>query len=497
MSTFHGLEMAKQALFAQQSALYTTGHNISNANTDGYSRQRVNFETMNPFPSASRNRQQIPGQMGTGVQIGTVERVRSSFLDYQFRVENSKSGYWDTKAATLSRMEELINEPSEVGLAETMDQFWQSLQDLAVSPDNPGARSVVVERGHAVAETFNYLSKSLYTMRSDVQSQTDITVKDANALLRQINGMNKQVKQLESHDYIPNDLYDERDRLIDELSSMINIKVTYEKSDEGAPAIAEGLVKIVVVDSSGKSMGVSLVNPTTGKVNEISIEYGNNDTAAVTSLAADGVSIIDANGSLTGLIESYGYETNGRVLGAYTDMLKDLNQMAGTFGEAFNKVHNVGYDLNGNQGIDFFKFSDLDAADSIMVNPELLGNAEKLAASTIANNIGNGENAKHLTDVFDKKLDGLGTNTSVIDFYQSMIGELGVRSQEANRMTKNTSVLCSQVDNKRMSVSAVSLDEEMANMIKFQHAYNAAARSMTVVDEMIDRIINNMGLVGR
>src|SRR5690625_6095788 len=98
MSTFHGLEMARQALSAQQSALYTTGHNISNANTEGYSRQRVNFETMSPYPSASRNRPEMPGQMGTGVKTGSVERIRNQFLDYQFRAENSKSGFWTSKS---------------------------------------------------------------------------------------------------------------------------------------------------------------------------------------------------------------------------------------------------------------------------------------------------------------------------------------------------------------------------------------------------------------
>ena len=92
MSTFHGLEMAKQALYAQQSALYTTGHNIANANTEGYSRQRVNFETMPAYPSGSRNRPQLPGQIGTGVKTGSIERIRDMFLDNQFRAEHSKAG---------------------------------------------------------------------------------------------------------------------------------------------------------------------------------------------------------------------------------------------------------------------------------------------------------------------------------------------------------------------------------------------------------------------
>src|SRR5690625_490772 len=129
-STFHGLEVAKKALFAQQHGLYVTGHNISNVNTDGYSRQRANFETTTPYPPTSLWQPKISGQMGTGVKIGTVQRVRDQFLDYQYRLENSRASYWDTRREALSRMEELLNEPSENGLAKTLDRFWQSLQDL-------------------------------------------------------------------------------------------------------------------------------------------------------------------------------------------------------------------------------------------------------------------------------------------------------------------------------------------------------------------------------
>lgn len=203
MSTFHGLEMAKQALFAQRSALHTTGHNISNANTEGYTRQRVNFETTSPYPAGARNRPEMPGQMGTGVQAGSIERVRDQFLDNQFRAENGKSGYWEAMSDALGRMENIMNEPSESGLSHTMDQFWQSLQDLAVSPDHSGARSVVAQRGLAVGETFNYLGDSLSSIRTDLQNQINTTVSDANSTMRQIHNINEQIKQLEPHGYLP------------------------------------------------------------------------------------------------------------------------------------------------------------------------------------------------------------------------------------------------------------------------------------------------------
>lgn len=508
MSTFHGLEMAKQALFAQQAALYTTGHNISNADTEGYSRQRVNLKTMSPYPAGSRNRPQIPGQMGTGVQIDAVQRVRDKFLDYQFRAENSRSGYWNTKSNSLSRMEELLNEPSESGLSHTMDEFWQSLQDLATNPENSGARSVVVNRGLAVTETFNHLSSSLQAIREDLKNQINVTVEDANSLLRQINEINDQVQQLEPHGYLANDLYDDRDRLIDELSEIVNIKVHHVKSSDSSLDIADGIVKIELVDAQGASLenppvflldGQAGIHPSV--VNDISVSYGEN--GAVQGISVENyeglgeLEALNSIGSLKGLIEAYGYNNDGSVNGEYPEMLKKLDQMAAEFAEAFNEVHRLDRfeDYEG-AGQNFFHYDSTNgAAGTITVLQDIIDDPFLITAS-IGEDQGNGENALALADIFKEPLEGLG-QTSVISFRESLIGSLGVKAREANRMSDNTEILRSQVEEQRMSVSAVSLDEEMTNMIQFQHAYNAAARSMTAIDELLDKIINGMGLVGR
>ncbi|MBD1223207.1 flagellar hook-associated protein FlgK [Virgibacillus halodenitrificans] len=504
MSTFHGLEMAKQALFAQQSALYTTGHNISNANTKGYTRQRVNFETMNPYPAAARNRPELPGQMGTGVQTGSIQRVRDSYLDVQFRAENSKSGYWSTMSDALTRLEGVMNEPSDSGLSKTMGQFWQSIQDLSSNPENSGARSVVAQRGKAVADTFNYLSESLTSIQSDLKNQMDITVTDANSLLNQIHNINQQVNELEPHGYLPNDLYDERDRLIDELSSIVNIKVDYDKSSPSSKDIAQGIASIEIVDDKGNSFepAVKLLDGSKADaadaIQKLSIDYNEGEVM----IGNNSVDISKSNGSLKGLADAYGLSEDGS--GLYRDMLADLDKMATNFAEQFNKVHQQGVGLDGSNGLDFFTFKPgTSGAGGLTVNKDILDHPDKIAASSNGN-AGNGDNASNLANVFDdtKIVDDngnnpFGENTSINSFYQSLIGEMGVQAQEAKRMENNTGVLRLQVENQRMSVSSVSLDEEMSNMIKFQHAYNAAARSMTAMDEMLDKIINSMGLVGR
>jgi len=498
MSTFHGLEMAKRALFTQQSALYTTGHNISNANTEGYSRQRVNFETLPAYPNGARNRPQIPGQLGQGVQAGSVERIRDSFLDLQYRAENSKSGYWETMSNSLYRMESLLNEPSESGLSNTMDKFWQSLQDLSVNPENTGARSVVVQRGQAVADTFNYLTSNLENMQSDLRKQVDVTIKDANSIIRQIDQINNQIKETEPHGYLANDLYDDRDRLIDELSGIVNIKVHRKESAESSPDNAAGLTQIELVDDSGKSLPngpVYLVDPTsdTGSTFQ-QFSLAEADEVNEIKLGNDLVQGLPT-GSLKSLIDAHGYDGSDPNAVSYKNVLEDIQTLATEFTTAFNDVQKGGYDLNGVAGTDFFV---KDADGNIIVAQEIMDDPALVAASAVANETGNGQNASKLANVFNDKIGGpLGVDASVKSFYEGVIGSLGVAAQEANRMSANTAALKSQVQEQRMSVSSVSLDEKMTNMIKFQHAYNAAARNMTAMDEILDRIINNLGIVGR
>src|SRR5690625_1751959 len=226
MSTFQGLEMAKRALAVQQAALYTTGHNISNANTKGYSRQRVDMSTSLPYPAVGRNRPEIPGQFGTGVEIGAVTRVRNEFLDKQFRSENSRVGFWHVQSNAMYRMEELLNEPSETGLYHTITEFWEALEDLSVNPENGGARAVVAQRGQAVADTFNHLTETLQSIQEDLYQEIDNASDRINSLLGQINQINNQLKHLEPHGYLANDLYDKRDLLVDELSELISIQTS-------------------------------------------------------------------------------------------------------------------------------------------------------------------------------------------------------------------------------------------------------------------------------
>jgi flagellar hook-associated protein 1 len=493
-STFFGLEIARRGIFTQQKALEVTGHNVSNANTPGYTRQRVNFIQTEPYPAPSRNRPELPGQMGTGVEAGSIQRIRDRFLDIQYQTEHSRLGYWSVRNDALLKMEEILNEPSEDGLAKLMDRFWQSLQDLANNPEDSGARSVVRQRGIALAETFNYIDKSLKSVQADLQLQIDVTIKEINSLANQINAINQKIGEIEPHGYLPNDLYDERNRLLDQLSKLVNFKTTPIPSGGNALDIAEGKLTIEIEDNAGNLY--TLVDGTSLSINTLSVNY-NAGNGLVDSFSIGGSTILPndlVSGALKGLVDSYGYNDAGNEVGLYPEKIKELDDLVNAFVTTFNAQHQNGADLNGNPGIDFFDPAGL-TAGTMSINPAL--NLVDIAASKFPNpHPGDGSNALALAAVKDNLTIG-GLPTTFNSYYEGIIGDMAVLAQEAVRMENNSNTLLNAVEERRQSVSGVSLDEEMANMVQFQHAYNASARMITVMDEVLDRIINHMGHVGR
>lgn len=525
-STFMGLEASKRGLYTQQSALYTTGHNISNANTLGYSRQRVNMETTPGFPGSGLNTGKTAGHIGTGVQAHSVQRIRDSFVDQQYRQESHKLGYWEARSHSISQLEDVLNEPSENGLAESLNELWNSLQDLNVRPENGGSRAVVVQRGIAVADSFHYMYNSIKKIQDNAGAELGIQLRDANSILKQIGDLNAQIQAVEPNGYMPNDLYDARDNLIDELSKHFPIEVKRSEKGSGGNslAIAEGPVtvslilkdgsKLKLVDgkdyaqlrTDGAADGVTPVGNMTG-ISLVKLDSDGKDTALPADWSPTGTSVDINNlsdlGKFKSTVNSYGYTNkNGETTGLFPEMIDKLNKMAKAFAEKFNEIHKGGTDLEGNQGGDFFVSKDPDAAEitaeNIYVSDTIIKDPNKIAASdsAIGNaEAGNGNNALKLANMKFEALEDL-DKLSVQTYFEGLIGQLGVDGQQAARLEFNAATLQQAVKERRDSVSSVSIDEEMTNMITFQQAYNANARMITVIDETLDKIINGLGRAG-
>ncbi len=198
-STFMGLEASKRGLFVQQTALYTTGHNISNANTLGYSRQRVNMQATPGFPTAGLNQPTYPGHLGTGVEAGSIQRIRSEFIDRQYRQETNKLGYWESRTNAIAQMEDVMNEPSEFGLDKAFEQFWKGLEDVGTKPADGASRQVAISRAEHLAESFNYLDKQLKMIQGNIGNELNVSTTQINTILKQIAAVNKQIQEVELH----------------------------------------------------------------------------------------------------------------------------------------------------------------------------------------------------------------------------------------------------------------------------------------------------------
>lgn len=502
-STFMGLETARRSLTTHQWALQATGNNIANASNPGYTRQRLTMGMTEQLSVSFGGTK--AGQFGTGVRGETLARIRDLMIDQQFRDESVKNSFYATKEAAFGRMEDIINEPSENGLAKALDLFWASLQDLAVNPDDAGARSVVRQRALTLTETFNYMSSSLSKVQEDLQAEADVVTKKINDLLTKISDVNRQIGDAEPLGVLPNELYDERDRYMDELSQYIEFErkpVDYVDgtSRGNSQKMAEGRIEIVVkIDGVDRT----LVNGLTGSVGSFGSSSYKEAGAAETDPMIPMNHAAMPNGKLKALVEMYGSATGPEGNnGAFTIMLSDLDAMAKEFATAFNDLHHTFFDGNPDEalranGIDFFVVG---GASTITVNPDIMKNLDLIAVSK-DKNIGDGSGALELADLKNKALTFTGgsatATTSVGKYYQNVIGNMAVEASQSASLAKSTLALVISSDQRRMSVSAVSLDEEMTMMIQYQHAYNAAARNITAVDEMLDKIINGMGVVGR
>ncbi len=490
-STFHGLELGKRSLFAQQAALNTTGHNIANSNTKGYTRQRVELETSHSISYPGMNGDRSPRQLGTGVEPAEIVRIREDFLDEQFRGENKAFGYWEATSNTYTKLEEIMNEPSDIGLQKLMDQFWQGWQDLAKNPESLAARAVVRERGVALGDAFRHTMVSLDQLDTDLSSVVQTKTSEINSIATQIHDLNSQIRQLVPHGHNPNDLYDKRDVLLDQLSKLVDVEVK--------PA-EHGMVEVLV-------KGQSLVS-TTGTQ---ALAY---DSAA-NQLSLGGAELVLTSGELLGIMNGRGKtDENGQASGIIAVMRNQITQHALTFVQELNKAHQNGFTMDdilaykadpsaSPAKLLFF----VDANDpndppgapqdaaSITVNPLIIESLNRIAAASTPNE-GDGVNAQKIATKKFETISIGGQNSTLDDFYRFTIAQLGVKSQEASRMAGNSEVLVNQIENQRQSVSGVSLDEEMSNMIKYQQAYNAAARYVTAIDEILDKVVNGMGRVG-
>ncbi|WP_339311037.1 flagellar hook-associated protein FlgK [Paenibacillus sp. FSL k6-2145] len=510
-STFHSIETAKRSLFTQTTALSTTGHNVANANTEGYSRQKVNMQASIPMEPFAFLHSTTPGQLGTGVEFDSITRVREKFLDDQYRNENTNFGSWSIQRDTLEKLEAIVNEPSDTGFRTVMDNFYKSWSDLSKNPEDVTARRIVKETTLALTDAMNQISRQLDALSQDLDSNITVKSNEIQGYLGNIANLNSAIVKIESLGDNANDLRDQRDLMTDKLSKIMNVTVTdspqgYAIQMNGQALVTGGAVQ-VAVDPAFLNDAYTAGTLTNGEVHgmiksrdTLVSDYKKQMDDLANTLANGDIEITLPAGSVIPATNALGLA--GGALATDTKVTV----------KGLNGLHQLGYTMDGTTtpGLPFFTAAGGGTsitAGNISLNAEILADPNKIATSLRTTDASGTETVikgnntlaillANLKDTPMKSADGM-RNAAIGAQFSAIVGQLGVQSQEAARQTSNSEFLVEQVETRRQSVSGVSLDEEMSNMIKFQHAYNASARFMTTYDELLDKLINSTGTVGR
>ncbi len=496
-STFFGLELSRRALESQQAALNITGHNIANANTQGYTRQIANLTATTPdtIPVAGRNL-----SLGSGVTLDTITRARDAFVDRQVRGETSKQQYWGAKQDSLTKVEDILNEPSDYSLSNDMNQFWGAWSNLSTDPENAGARSVVKERTLTLTDSFHAISTQISDRQNDLDSQVNVQISQINVYANQIKDLNDQIKRAEVSGDNPNDLRDSRDNLVDELSKIVSVRVT-ETPD---PNFTDRQVNIFKVDIGNETTPPqTLVND--GVVSQIvgvtaqsgiDIGFGKNDITTVkwAGGAPNGCAGTLNLGQNMGTLQA-NIETRDTYL--QNTLLPKYDILAAGIVTAVNELHKKG-NVTGTVTTltNFFNPVNLSASTISLNSSDInnivtgLGTAGDGSIATAISSLSGGWSSLSIASQGTNKTT---YGTSLGDYYRAAVDQVGVDVQQANRMKAGEDVLVTNVTNQRESLSGVSLDEEMTNLIKYQKSYSAAARMVTMMDDMLSTIMN-MGI---
>ena len=621
-STFSGIELGKRSIMAHTDAITTAGHNISNANTEGYSRQRVQLKEFDPLYKPDLERPERPGMIGQGIDVQSVERVRDEMLDNRITESQHSESYWETRSNYYTMIEQIYNEPDDVSIRSNMDKFWQSWQELSVHPESQAARQAVVSRGDSLVDSITSKWENLMGVGNLLNSDIEATVRQVNDYANQIAAINGEIVRSKAMGDNPNDLLDRRDLLVDKLSKLANISTDRRDADEfmvhlDGNILVQGNIarnfsletvldnngydKLVWSDTgddayvSGGKLGalielrdsdirseIQSLNTMTMNfadlVNDVHRNaYGANNVTGLDFFTqrsfvenVNGNFDRDGDGQLdhsyvfrfTGTTrlnpqEQIGLEgvmtlsgPEGNVTVAYhpTDTVEavinrindangevkaylDRNNnlvLKGTTAQAVENpdfvirhVEDSGFFLTGYTGIlgasgaaGAYDYAQADAVNAlngaqfavspvanpagyIQINKAIKNDVLSVAAAFKDNagnvNNGDGRAAVEIAAIRNTKV-MIGHERTLDDYFADSVTNVGLKGEQAETNFNSHTAMMNDLRNLRDSISGVNIDEELADIIKFQHGYNAAAKFVTVWDSLLDTVINRLGV---
>ena len=554
---FSILNTAKLGLLSQQLAIEVTGNNIANVETEGYSRQDVILESNTP-------RSVSQGQLGTGVRVSGIERVFDQFLFQQILSEGDPTGNFKVRKDVFEQLEVLFNENQGRSLNTELSEVFAAFQDLSSNPNGLPERAEVLNRAQSLAAVFNNLGKGVFQIQRNIDAIISDEVANINTLAGEIGKLNQAIFANEPGEFSANDLRDQRDRLVTQLSEKIDISYVNESDGQISLTLRDGTPLVLKDVTFALSTGL---NGNNNSFLDVFISNGAGGTTNVTS-AIQG-------GGLKGYLDMRDTE-----VAAVQDK---LNRLAAGLVQEFNRVHQQGFGLDGSTGVNFFvpldptvftnvqntgsaqvsvqnasattvsvddyeltftgsnaftltnlttgaasgtfaftpgstfnlaggfavnitgsaavgdrfKFSvSENAAKFVAVSNEVISNSQKIAAGN--STAGDGGNAGDLADLqsdltFNSVTLQSGSGAFTFDeFYNALVSAIGIQSSSAQAGVSQQESVLLQLNNRRESISGVSLDEELIDLIQFQQAFNASARMISLVEELFDTLINRI-----
>jgi flagellar hook-associated protein 1 len=463
-SSFGSINTALTALYAQRRALDVAGQNIANANTEGYTRQRVDMQSQ--VGSMKATLYATTDGLGTGVKVSDVQRLRDDYLENRARSEHANSAYLTAQSASYAAVENTFGEPNDTALQSQLGQMWDAWSDVANNPKDTAARSALLEQSSTVAEGLNDAHASLAGQWSNNRTTLAGYVNEVNTTAATVAQLNDSIVKAKASGVTVNELEDKRDAVVLHLS---------ELTGATASKRANGAMDVFVGNST-------LVSEFTTRNLEVSgaARLDDQNTDPLTLRWADTKTPAGAGGTMGAIAD-----TMTTIIPKVSDA---LDAVARKLAATVNTAHSAAYSIDGTTGLDFFT--------SLTGGPITAGTIK--VGITDPDKVAFASTTATLDHSVASALADAGNSSTGPDAdYQAMIGELGVAAQASNQRNDIQTNVTQQVDADREAESGVNLDEEMTNLLTYQRGYEAASRVLTTIDSMLDQLINRTGLVGR
>lgn len=470
MSKIHSMmDIGKRSMMNSQTALQTSGHNISNKNTEGFSRQRVEIQTNVPIGMGKL-------RYGMGSKTAAVTRINNPYLERQIGNERSLGSFYDGKAEAMARVEQVYNEQQNKGLNQFVADFFSSVQELANNPESLATRTQVRETADFMTKDFKRMHTQLTEITRDLDQQITSQLDEVNGMTKEIATLNEKIQQVELSGGHANDERDRRELLLKQVGDRINIK--WAEGSDTTVTVTAGNSALLVAGYDSKTL-IAKGTPETDTKGEgnVDIFYLSNDRAEPLKVTQQ----------LTGGKIGGTLEVRDKVV---TDLLGDVDKMAYSFAANMNEVHRSGFNAYNETEQNFFELpSQLrHASANLKVTSEIMDDVGRIATGAAQGSPGDARVANQMARLQQSKV--MNGEHTFDEYYNSVVGKVGIQARRSETASTTQRDIIKQMNNLRESVSGVSLDEEATKLIEYQKSFDASARLIRTADEMFDTVLN-------